>query len=119
MVRFYSRWTGCLLACAVAFGAGMAAADTPDSHDTRDARDAGETAPVTLVSDVHEFVIQHDGSLDEHDDSTLRANDANGIDTVAQRYVWFDKHLEKVELLAAETIDRDGVAHPVLSLIHI
>lgn len=113
MVRFYSRWTGCLLACAVAFGTGMAVADTPDSHDTPDARDAGETAPVTLVSDVHEFVIQHDGSLDEHDDSTLRANDANGIDAVAQRYVWFDKHLEKVELLAAETIDRDGVAHPV------
>ncbi|KWE89061.1 DUF3857 domain-containing transglutaminase family protein [Burkholderia territorii] len=75
--------------------------------------DAGDEAPVTLVSDVHVFVIQHDGSLDEHDDSTLRANNANGIDAVAQRYVWFDKNLEKVDLLAAETIDRDGVAHPV------
>nr|WP_249197023.1 DUF3857 and transglutaminase domain-containing protein [Burkholderia cenocepacia] len=110
VVRFYSRWTGCLFACAVALGAGTAVADTRGADDSHD---AGETAPVTLVSDVHEFVIQHDGSLDEHDDSTLRANDANGIDTVAQRYVWFDKHLEKVELLAAETIDRDGVAHPV------
>nr|WP_249191999.1 DUF3857 and transglutaminase domain-containing protein [Burkholderia ambifaria] len=75
--------------------------------------DSGDEAPVTLVSDVHVFVIQHDGSLDEEDDSTLRANDANGIDAIAQRYVWFDKNLEKVELVAAETIDRGGVAHPV------
>ncbi len=75
--------------------------------------DAGDAAPVTLVSDVHVFVIQHDGSLDEDDDSTLRANDANGIDAIAQRYVWFDKNLEKVDLVAAETVDRDGVAHPV------
>ncbi|MCA3833413.1 MAG: hypothetical protein IOC29_28505, partial [Burkholderia sp.] len=95
MVRFSSRWTGCMLIGAVAFGAGAAVADT---------RDTGDEAPVTLVSDVHEFVIQHDGSLDEHDDSTLRANDANGIDAVAQRYVWFDKNLEQVDLLAAETI---------------
>ena len=75
--------------------------------------EADDAAPVTLVSDVHVFVLQRDGSLDEHDDSTLRANDANGIDAIAQRYVWFDKNLEKVDLLAAETIDRDGVAHPV------
>ncbi|AOK20946.1 hypothetical protein WT26_22565 [Burkholderia cepacia] len=72
-----------------------------------------DTPPTTLERDVHEFVIRHDGSLDEHDDSTLRANNANGIDAVAQRYVWFDKNLEKVDLLAAETIDRDGVVHPV------
>ncbi|KVT90350.1 hypothetical protein WK59_05770 [Burkholderia ubonensis] len=72
-----------------------------------------DTPPTTLERDVHEFVIQRDGSLEEHDDATLRANDANGIDAIAQRYVWFDKDLEKVDLLAAQTIDRDGVAHPV------
>ncbi|KVK78852.1 hypothetical protein WJ47_26820 [Burkholderia ubonensis] len=72
-----------------------------------------DTPPTTLERDVHEFVIQRDGSLEEHDDATLRANDANGIDAIAQRYVWFDKDLEKVDLLAAQTLDRDGVAHPV------
>ncbi|WP_322072589.1 DUF3857 domain-containing transglutaminase family protein [Burkholderia cepacia] len=103
-----------MLACAVALGASHAAGAGPGANVAADApQDTAGTAPVTLVSDVHEFVIQHDGSLDEHDDSTLRANNANGIDAVAQRYVWFDKNLEKVDLLAAETIDRDGVAHPV------
>ncbi|WP_175757194.1 DUF3857 domain-containing transglutaminase family protein [Burkholderia cepacia] len=106
-----------MLACAVALGASHAAGASPGAKVAadapHDAADTAGTAPVTLVSDVHEFVIQHDGSLDEHDDSTLRANNANGIDAVAQRYVWFDKNLEKVDLLAAETIDRDGVAHPV------
>ncbi|RQZ84240.1 DUF3857 domain-containing protein [Burkholderia cepacia] len=106
-----------MLACAVALGASHAAGASPGANVAadapHDAADTAGTAPVTLVSDVHEFVIQHDGSLDEHDDSTLRANNANGIDAVAQRYVWFDKNLEKVDLLAAETIDRDGVAHPV------
>ncbi|OJB24854.1 hypothetical protein BGV54_09220 [Burkholderia ubonensis] len=72
-----------------------------------------DTPPTTLERDVHEFVIQRDGSLEEHDDATLRANDANGIDAIAQRYVWFDKDLEKVDLLAAQTLDRDGVAHSV------
>ncbi|NLA17786.1 DUF3857 domain-containing protein [Burkholderia cepacia] len=106
-----------MLACAVSLGASHAAGASPGANVAADAphdtADTAGTAPVTLVSDVHEFVIQHDGSLDEHDDSTLRANNANGIDAVAQRYVWFDKNLEKVDLLAAETIDRDGVAHPV------
>lgn len=117
MVRFSVGLAGWMLACAVALGASHAAGASPGAKVAADAphdtADTAGTAPVTLVSDVHEFVIQHDGSLDEHDDSTLRANNANGIDAVAQRYVWFDKNLEKVDLLAAETIDRDGVAHPV------
>ncbi|KVW83970.1 hypothetical protein WL00_22950 [Burkholderia cepacia] len=117
MVRFSVGLAGWMLACAVALGASHAAGASPGANVAADAphdtADTAGTAPVTLVSDVHEFVIQHDGSLDEHDDSTLRANNANGIDAVAQRYVWFDKNLEKVDLLAAETIDRDGVAHPV------
>ncbi|KVU48353.1 hypothetical protein WK70_37465 [Burkholderia cepacia] len=117
MVRFSVGLAGWMFACAVALGASHAAGASPGANVAADAphdtADTAGTAPVTLVSDVHEFVIQHDGSLDEHDDSTLRANNANGIDAVAQRYVWFDKNLEKVDLLAAETIDRDGVAHPV------
>ncbi|AWV03218.1 hypothetical protein DM992_28480 [Burkholderia sp. JP2-270] len=114
MVRFSVGLSGWMLACAAAFGASSAVGATPGAGPAADgANDVADKAPVTLVSDVHEFVIRHDGSLDEHDDSTLRANNANGIDAVAQRYVWFDKNLEQVDLLAAETIDRDGVAHPV------
>lgn len=107
MTRFPFRSSDCLSTYAAVLALGVAACVRPACAD------AGVEAPFTLVSDVHEFVLQRDGSLDEHDDSTLRANDANGIDAVAQRYVWFDKHLEKVDLLAAETIDRDGAAHPV------
>ncbi|MBR8301829.1 DUF3857 and transglutaminase domain-containing protein [Burkholderia dolosa] len=107
MMRFPFRSSDCLSTYAAVLALGAAACVRPACAD------AGVEAPFTLVSDVHEFVLQRDGSLDEHDDSTLRANDANGIDAVAQRYVWFDKHLEKVDLLAAETIDRDGAAHPV------
>ncbi|VWD40330.1 DUF3857 domain-containing protein [Burkholderia contaminans] len=114
MVPFYPRVFGWTLAGALALGLPDAHAAPPGASQPADvAADTGGGAPVTVVSDVHEFVIQHDGSLDEHDDSTLRANDANGIDAIAQRYVWFDRNLEKVDLLAAETIDRDGVAHPV------
>jgi len=109
VVRFPFRSTGRLPGAAAAFAVAVAAVAL-----ARPAlADSGDEAPVTLVSDVHVFVIQHDGSLDEEDDSTLRANDANGIDAIAQRYVWFDKNLEKVDLVAAETIDRGGVAHPV------
>ncbi|WP_416372074.1 DUF3857 domain-containing transglutaminase family protein [Burkholderia pseudomultivorans] len=74
---------------------------------------ADHMSSTTLESDVHVFVIQRDGALEEHDDSTWRANTTSGIDAIAQRYVWFDKALEKADLLAAETIDRDGTAHPV------
>ncbi|KVO83201.1 hypothetical protein WL61_10470 [Burkholderia ubonensis] len=91
-----------------------ASPSAPDAAAPRPpAADIDDTPPTTLERDVHEFVIQRDGSLEEHDDATLRANNANGIDAIAQRYVWFDKDLEKVDLLAAQTIDRDGVAHPV------
>ncbi|KWA03680.1 DUF3857 domain-containing transglutaminase family protein [Burkholderia territorii] len=111
MVRLPFRSMRRLPGCAAVPAIAAVAAALSFAHPVF--ADAGDEAPVTLVSDVHVFVIQHDGSLDEHDDSTLRANNANGIDAVAQRYVWFDKNLEKVDLLAAETIDRDGVAHPV------
>ncbi|WP_254213574.1 DUF3857 domain-containing transglutaminase family protein [Burkholderia multivorans] len=109
VLLFSSRLAGYAALAAGAASLGIGAAAHAQPADAA----SGNEAPVTLERDVHEFVLQHDGALVEHDDSTLRANDANGIDAIAQRYVWFDKHLEKVELLAAETIDRDGVAHPV------
>ncbi|QCP48991.1 DUF3857 domain-containing protein [Trinickia violacea] len=73
----------------------------------------GNPAPFTIESDVHVFVVQHDGTLEEHDDSTLRANTTAGVDAIAERYVWFNKDTEKVDLLTAESIDPDGRAHPV------
>ncbi|ABC35163.1 transglutaminase-like superfamily protein [Burkholderia thailandensis E264] len=96
-------------ACSSLFiGCASASPIVPDS-----AAAAADAAPATVVSDVHVFVVQRDGALDEHDDSTLRANTASGIDDAAQRYVWFNKDIDRVELLRAETIDRAGVAHPV------
>lgn len=72
-----------------------------------------DPAPSTMESDVHLFTIQKDGSVEEHDDTILRANTTSGVDDIAQRYVWFNKDIEQVQLLAAETIDPNGVAHPV------
>jgi transglutaminase-like putative cysteine protease len=66
-----------------------------------------------MERDVHLFVIQKDGSIEEHDDTVLRANTTSGVDDIAQRYVWFNKDIEQVQLLSAETIDPNGVAHPV------
>lgn len=104
-MRFIVRLLG--VVCVGLFVSGArASAPVPDA-------DADDVPPVTLESDIHLFVIQRDGSLEEHDDSTLRANTASGIDAIAQRYVWFDRDIERVELLATETIDRDGVAHAV------
>ncbi|WGS51282.1 DUF3857 domain-containing protein [Paraburkholderia sp. D15] len=73
----------------------------------------GDLAPSTMESDVHLFTIQKDGSIEEHDDTVLRANTTSGVDDIAQRYVWFNKDIEQVQLLAAETLDPDGAAHPV------
>jgi len=70
-------------------------------------------APSTIERDVHYFVVQKDGSVEEHDDTVLRANTASGVDDIAERYVWFNKDIETVQLLAADTIDPDGTVHPV------
>ncbi|SEI38501.1 DUF3857 domain-containing transglutaminase family protein [Paraburkholderia diazotrophica] len=72
-----------------------------------------DVPPSTTERDVHLFVVQKDGSVEEHDDTILRANTTSGVDEIAQRYVWFNKDIEQVQLLAAETIDGNGVAHPV------
>jgi transglutaminase-like putative cysteine protease len=92
---------------ASTFSAPAYADDNPPSAP----RDDG--APSTMESDVHLFTIQKDGSIEEHDDTILRANTTSGVDDIAQRYVWFNKDIEQVQLLVAETIDRDGLAHPV------
>src|SRR5579863_4224532 len=90
-----------VLACGISAFAQTAVAE-PDG-----------SAPSTLESDVHVFVVQHDGSVEERDDTTLRANTASGVDDIAQRYIWFNKDTEKVDLLTAESIDPEGRAHPV------
>ncbi|BEU21952.1 DUF3857 domain-containing protein [Paraburkholderia sp. 22B1P] len=74
---------------------------------------ADDIPPSTIERDVHLFVVQKDGSIEEHDDTVLRANTTSGVDDIAQRYVWFNKDIEQVQLLAAETIDPNGVTHPV------
>ena len=69
--------------------------------------------PATVERDVHLFVVQKDGSLDERDDTLLRANTTAGVEAIAQRYVWFNKDLETITQLHAATIDPDGTEHPV------
>ncbi|SDQ46324.1 Transglutaminase-like superfamily protein [Paraburkholderia fungorum] len=83
------------------------------ADNTAAATSSDDLAPSTMERDVHLFTIQKDGSIEEHDDTILRANTASGIDDIAQRYVWFNKDIEQVQLLRAETIDPNGVAHPV------
>ncbi|MCG5073983.1 DUF3857 and transglutaminase domain-containing protein [Paraburkholderia tagetis] len=83
------------------------------SSDLPDAQDLADQPPATLERDVHLFVVQKDGSIEEHDDSTIRANTTAGVDAVAQRYVWFNKDIETITALAAQTVDPDGTAHEV------
>lgn len=99
------------LVSGVLLGACSAAAVWAD--DNVSAASADDRTPSTIERDVHLFTIQQDGSLEEHDDTVLRADTTSGVDNIAQRYVWFNKDIEQVQLLAAETIDPDGVAHPV------
>lgn len=82
------------------------------------ARDSAATivvdaAPATIESDVHYFIVEHDGSIVEDDDATLRVHTAAGVDEVAQRYVWFNKDIERIVSLSAESIDPGGGIHPV------
>ena len=74
---------------------------------------SSQDAPSTLESDVHRFIVQRDGTLEEYDDTTLRANTRSGVDAIAQHYVWFDKDTEKLAILTAESIDPTGGRHPV------
>jgi transglutaminase-like putative cysteine protease len=97
---------------ALAFGL-CAAAMTAFADETPPGSSRDDRAPYTTERDVHLFTIQKDGSVEEQDDSVLRADTASGVDDIAQRYVWFNKDIEQVQLLAAETIDPDDAAHAV------
>lgn len=77
------------------------------------AGEASDPAPATIESDVHVFTVAHDGSVVEHDDTTLRVDTVAGVDEIAQRYVWFNKDIERIDALSAESIDPQGSAHPV------
>ncbi|WP_175817879.1 DUF3857 domain-containing transglutaminase family protein [Burkholderia diffusa] len=70
-------------------------------------------AASTIESDVHIFYVQEDGSVTEDDETTLRANTAAGIEDIAQRYVWFDRNISRVDILEAYTLDRSGATHTV------
>ncbi|NIE65056.1 DUF3857 domain-containing protein [Burkholderia sp. Ax-1719] len=93
-----------MCAALFALASACAHAQTPIDDDV---------PPATLERDVHLFVIQKDGSGEEHDDSTIRANTTAGVDAVAQRYVWFNKDIESITSLSAQTIDPDGNVHEV------
>jgi hypothetical protein len=91
------------LACMLAAGGALPASAV-----------SGPQEPSTVVSDVHVFVVAEDGSLTEDDETILRANTPAGIDEIAQRYVWFDKSVSKVDIVDAYAIDMNGVRHAVM-----
>ncbi|WP_413196798.1 DUF3857 domain-containing transglutaminase family protein [Pararobbsia alpina] len=62
----------------------------------------------TIESDTHVFTVRDDSSIDEVDDTVLRANTQSGVDDIAQRYIWFDRNVDQVQVLEAETITADG-----------
>ncbi|WP_321940254.1 DUF3857 and transglutaminase domain-containing protein [Paraburkholderia sp. J8-2] len=99
------------LALLVAFASGQARAQASDGSPGSAAQI--DLPAFTLERDVHLFVVQQDGSVVEDDDTVLRANTTAGVDEIAQRYVWFNKDIETITKLAAETIDPDGTAHAV------
>jgi transglutaminase-like putative cysteine protease len=73
----------------------------------------GGDDPSTIVSDVHEFIVAEDGSVTEDDETVLRANTPAGIDEIAQRYVWYDRSVSKVDIVEAYSVDANGARHDV------
>lgn len=102
MSRFFRQIPYALASCLVALGAW--AAPAPDADE-----------PSTVVSDVHEFVVADDGSVSEDDRTVLRANTAAGVDEIAQRYVWYDRSVSKVDIVEAYSVDANGARHDVSS----
>ncbi|SAK65911.1 membrane protein [Caballeronia hypogeia] len=98
MARSFLVRLACVLACVYAWSCASAApADDPS----------------TIVSDEHAFVVAADGSLTEEDATVLRANTSAGVDEIAQRYVWYDKSVSKVEIVEAYSVDANGARHDV------
>ncbi|TDG02278.1 DUF3857 domain-containing protein [Paraburkholderia guartelaensis] len=115
-----ASWLALALALILTLASGHALAQasdrSPDSAaraETTDRAAQTDIPPYTLERDVHLFVVQQDGSVVEDDDTVLRANTTAGVDEIAQRYVWFNKDIETITQLSAETIDPDGTAHAV------
>ncbi len=108
----FARIFALALALCVA-SATRAASAQPVTTPPPDSSTEADTPPATLERDVHVFVVQKDGSVEEHDDSALRANTGAGVDAIAQRYVWFNKDIETITGLSAQTVDPDGSAHAV------
>jgi len=103
---------GCVARC-VALCLALAAAASQAPAQTPEALDQPDVSAATIERDVHLFIVHKDGSIVEHDDSTMRANTTAGVDQVAQRYVWFNKDIETITELSAQTIEPDGTVHPV------
>ena len=107
-----SGFASCLALTSTSAVAQTSAPD-PESAARADIATQNDMPPATLERDEHLFVVQQDGSVEEDDDTVLRANTTAGVDQIAQRYVWFNKDIETITRLSAETIDPDGTPHPV------
>ena len=112
-VRLAAGWARAVRVASLVLLTYSCAVIADDNHGIVSPSSADDLAPSTMESDVHLFTIQKDGSIEEHDDTVLRANTTSGVDDIAQRYVWFNKDIEQVQLLSAETVDPNGVVHPV------
>ncbi|WP_051390905.1 DUF3857 domain-containing transglutaminase family protein [Paraburkholderia mimosarum] len=108
--RAAPRFASCLTLILV-FASADAGAQT--SNEGPGAAAQTDIPHYTLERDEHLFVVQQDGSAVEDDDTVLRANTSAGVDQIAQRYVWFNKDIETITQLSAETIDPDGTRHAV------
>ncbi|WP_233881872.1 DUF3857 domain-containing transglutaminase family protein [Paraburkholderia flagellata] len=106
----FRRAALCVVSCLALI---LASASGPVRAETTDGAAQNDIPAYTLERDVHLFVVQQDGSVVEDDDTVLRANTAAGVDEIAQRYVWFNKDIETITKLSAETIDPDGATHAV------
>ncbi|RKP55657.1 DUF3857 domain-containing transglutaminase family protein [Pararobbsia silviterrae] len=74
----------------------------------RAAQTPEDVPPATIERDTHVFTVRDDGSIDEVDETVLRANTAAGVDEIAQRDIWFDRNVDRLDVVEAETITADG-----------
>lgn len=94
----------------------MALADTgveATEATTATATASTDAPPATIESDTHVFTVRDDSSIDEVDETVLRADTAAGVEDIAQRYIWFDRNVDQLQVLEAETITADGRHIPV------
>ena len=106
---------GLRIGICVALMASVPAMATSDAQDDASLSASAhvDLAPATIESDVHRFIVEHDGSIAEDDDAMLRVDTAAGVDAFAQRYVWFNKDTDRIVALSAESIAPDGGVYPV------